>query len=96
MEKEEEVQRFIAAKGEVLENFEALEVRLGACEDQGHVDAENELYYEVTDLIEASNSASNFEQLISIIYKGKELERSVDAFLADRGYSTMSLEWPEV
>ncbi len=93
---EEEVKRFIAAKGDVLENLEALEVRLGACEDQGLIEAENMLYNEVADLLTLSKDVKDFEDLKSIIYKSQEVERSVDAFLAERGYSTMSLEWPNL
>lgn len=93
---EEEARKFIKAKGDTLENFEALEVRLGACEDQGLIDAENMLYYEVTDMISATKQAKDLEDLEALIYKGKEIENSVDAFLAERGYSTMSLEWPDL
>ena len=93
---EDDVKKFIIAKGELLENFEALEVRLGACQDQGLIDTENMLYYEVDDLITASSEAKDFEELNAIIFRGQEVERNVDAFLAQLGYSTMSLEWPKL
>lgn len=94
MADQNEINQFIAAKGDLLENVEALEIRLGACEETGLIAAEDELFEEINDLIEAAKKVDTEEELRELCTRGQAIEMSIDAFLAQQGYSTLSLEWP--
>ncbi len=87
---------FMEAKQDVVENLEAIQLRLVQNVEQGMVDLDDSFYNELLDLIGDAAIVDSWEELAEIITKGKTLEVDIDAWLSLHGVTTLSLFWPKI
>ena len=83
-----------AVRENILENLSILQAKLENATDRGMLDLDDYYYNELLGLIDESNLAKAWEELEEVIYKAKTIETDIDAWLSQRGYTTISLEWP--
>jgi uncharacterized protein YoxC len=94
MVKHPEVIYFIRDKEKVEDNLESLKNTLDECVDAGMLDPGAEFHNELLALMDEVDLAKTYLELNEVIEKAKTLEDDVDAWLALKGRTTLSLEWP--
>lgn len=88
--------KFTQAKSDVIENLEALQMSLDRCVDEGMIDYESKYYNELADLVDDTHIVKTWEELKEIITLAKTIEVDIDGWVAQRGGSSISLDWPEL
>lgn len=83
-----------AVRENILENLRILQTRLENATDEGMLDVDDYYYNELSDLMEEAKLAKAAEELSEVVYKAKTIETDIDAWLSQRGYTTIGLEWP--
>lgn len=86
--------QFIEDKEETIDNLELLQERLDACVDGGMHDPGEEIHNQLLDLIEETVVVQNYAALEEVISHARILETDLDAWLAAKGRTTVSLSWP--
>ncbi len=88
--------QFIEDKETAFDNLEALQDWLEACLDSGMHDPGDEIHNQILDLIEDTKIANGYPELDEIVAQGRTIERDLDAWLAQKGRTTLSLTWPHL
>ena len=83
-----------AIKKIILENLETLQMSLVSCVEEGMLDTDDAFYNEVLDLIADVHVVKGLDELSEAIIKARVLEAGIAAFLARKGKTTLSLDWP--
>jgi hypothetical protein len=83
-----------AARGDVIDNLEALQTMLEECVDAGMMDLEDAHYNELLDLIEDAHISKTWDDFLEIIARAKSIEEDIDAWGSMHGRSSISLVWP--
>ena len=86
--------KLLTAKTLFYNNVLHLKNELDECVEEGMIDENDHYYNELLDLLAASELLSNWDELEDAIEVAKILEVDVNAWLALKGRSTVSLEWP--
>lgn len=84
----------LVAKHLTVENLGLLKRSLNSCIDEGMIDTDDQLYNEILDLIAEADATDSWEGLSEVIALAETLETDVCTWLALRGRTTLSLEWP--
>lgn len=88
--------KFARAKGDTLENLEAIKTSLVRCIEEGMIDEDDAYYNELLGLIDDAHIIDTWEELAEIITKAKTLEIDVAAWLSFHGRTSVSLPWPKM
>lgn len=91
-----ELKEFIRAKEAILDNMEALLMRVDDCQDLGLIDEKSALYNQILDIMDEAQVSSTFEELEEVIAVAKDIEFHLDSYLLRHGVSTMDLQWPQI
>lgn len=94
MSKDPKIILFLEARGDAVENLNAIIVSLSRCVDEGMIDVEDSYYNELLTLLDEALIAENWDELSEVITKAKTLEIDVAAWLAGHGRTSLSLPWP--
>jgi len=84
-----------AAKNDVTDNLNAIQLNLTRCVSEGMLDYQDAYYNELSDLIDETDLCKSWDELIEVITKGKTLEIDVAAWLSGHGQNSISLPWPK-
>jgi hypothetical protein len=95
MAKDPNILAFLEARGDAVENLEAIRLSLTACVDEGMVDLEDTYYNELLLLIDEATLSRTWEELTEVIDKAKTLEIDVAVWLSNHGRTSISLPWPK-
>jgi hypothetical protein len=79
---------------EVLKNLEILQSSLVQCLEEGMKDNDAEYYNELLGFIDDAQLVKEWDELVELISRAKNLEIDIAAWLARNGRTTMSLTWP--
>lgn len=85
---------FLKAKGDTVENLQAIRLNLSRCIDEGMIDLEDMYYNQVLSLIDEASLSKSWDELMEVVTKAKTLEIDVAAWLAGHGQTSLSLPWP--
>ena len=85
---------FLEAKGDTIENLNAIQLSLSRCIDEGMIDLEDIYYNEILAFIDEASLAKTWDELMEVITKAKTLEIDVAAWLSSHGRTSISLPWP--
>ncbi|MBS0625431.1 MAG: hypothetical protein JSS32_05215 [Verrucomicrobia bacterium] len=96
MKKKIDPMAFLAAKEDVMENLEAIQVWINQSVSQGMVDMDDTYYNELLGLMDDTVVMETWPEVEEIILKAKVLETDVDAWLSMHGITTVSLTWPSI
>lgn len=96
MTKDPKELQFIEDKEETLDCLETLQEWLDACLDSGMHDVEEAMHNQILDLIEDTKIAKSKPQLEEVIVQARTIERDLDAWLSQKGRTTLSLDWPRL
>lgn len=88
--------KFIGVKDDVVINLDALQNRVNECIDLGMLDNESILYNEIYTLLEDVGAVHTYPELAEIIIRGQEIEHNIDAWMSGKGFTTISLDWPDL
>lgn len=94
MGKESEVLQFLEAKGDTVENLEAIKLNLTRCVSQGMIDSNDDYYNQLLILIDEATLSENWNELEEVVSRAKILEIDVAAWLSGHGQTSISLPWP--
>jgi len=83
-------------KRNILENLETLRLSLVSCVDEGMVDMDDAYYNELLSLVEDIHVVKTSVELSEAVTRAKGLEADIAAFLARKGRTTVSLDWPDL
>jgi hypothetical protein len=95
MAKDPKILAFLEAKGDTVENLQAIRLNLTRCVDEGMVDLEDAYYNELLALIDEASLSNGWDELMEVVSKAKVLEIDVAAWLAGHGQTSISLPWPK-
>jgi hypothetical protein len=95
MTKDPKIIAFLEARGDTVENLEAVELSLSRCRDEGMIDLEDAYYNELLALIDEATLAETWDELMEVVTKAKTLEIDVAAWLSSHGRTSISLPWPK-
>lgn len=87
-------ERLKKAAHAVLVNLETVQINLDACVDAGMIDSNSSYHNELCDLIDETRILETWEELEAVVFRGKALETDVDAWLSQKGRTTIALPWP--
>lgn len=93
MTKDPKILKFLEARGNTVENLEAIRANLVRCVDDGMVDLEDTYYNQLALLIDEASISETWDELIEVISRAKILEVDIAVWLADHGQTTISLPW---
>lgn len=96
MAKDPDIMQFMADREDVIENLEAIQLRLVQSVEDGMVDMDDWYYNELLDLLKDAAIVESKHELVEIITKAKTLEVDIDAWLSLHGQNTVSLPWPKI
>jgi len=96
MAHEDRIEKFVAAREEVLNNLSTIQMTIEECTEDGMSDPNSRLYNQVIDLISQAQTAKDVSELDLAITKGKDIEAMVDEWLAEQGTSSYELTWPDL
>ena len=85
---------FVEAKGDTVENLQAIQVNLERCVAEGMIDLGDEYYNQILALIDEASLSKNWAELMEVVTKAKVLEVDVAVWLAGQGQTSISLPWP--
>lgn len=88
--------KFIEDKEEVLDNLEILNEWLDACIDGGMHDIDATVHNQILDLIDDTQIATRAAEIEEVIAQAKTIEVDLEAWLAQKGRTTLSLAWPRL
>jgi hypothetical protein len=94
MAKDQKVLGFLEARGDAVENLEAIRINLNRCVSEGMADPNDEYYNELLVLIDEATLSENWEELMEVVTRAKTLEVDVAAWLSGHGQTSISLPWP--
>lgn len=94
MTKEPEILQFLEAKGDAVENLQAIKLNLTRCVSQGMVDSNDEYYNQLLILIDEATLSESWNELEEVISRAKILEIDVAVWLSGHGQTSISLPWP--
>lgn len=83
------------ARGDTVENLEAIKLSLSRCMDEGMIDLEDTYYNELLALIDEATLSKTWDELMEVITKAKTLEIDVAVWLSNHGRTSISLPWPK-
>lgn len=83
------------AADDVLDNLEALQMKLQRCVNEGMLDEGDAYYNELLDFIEDAEIVTTWDELTEIVTRAKTIEVDLDAWLSIRGTTTISMIWPK-
>lgn len=86
--------QFIEDKEEILDNLETLLMWLDACLDGGMHDIDEVIHNQLLDLMDETTIAKEGFELAEVISQAKTIEIDLDAWLSQKGRTTLSLAWP--
>lgn len=86
--------QFIEDKEEILDNLETLLEWLDLCLDGGMHDEGAMVHNQLLDLIDDTTISNEVAELAEIISQAKTIETDLDAWLSQKGRTTLSLLWP--
>lgn len=86
--------KLLVAKDLFYKNVLHLKTELDRCVEEGMIDEEDHYYNELLDLMAASELLSSWDELEDAVEVAKILEVDVNTWLALKGRTTVSLEWP--
>lgn len=87
--------RFLEAKDKTLDNLLQLRTSLNRCIEEGMIDTDDHYYNEVVDLLSDAEIVTDWDELMEIITLAKILEVDVSAWLARKGQTSLSMQWPK-
>ena len=93
MAKDPKILEFLEARGDTVDNLQAIRLNLENCVEEGMHDTEASYYNELLVLIDETTLSETWDELMEVISKAKVLEADVDTWLADHGRSSLSLPW---
>ncbi len=86
--------QFIEFKEEIIDNLETLLERLDACLEGGMHDNDAIMHNQLLDLLDETTLAKESFELAEVISQAKTVEIDLDAWLSQKGRTTVSLFWP--
>lgn len=95
MAKDPKILEFLEAKGDVVENLEAIRLNLERCVEKGMLDVDDVYYNEIMLFIDEASISGGWAELEEVIAKAKTLEIDIAAWLAKNGKASISLPWPK-
>lgn len=95
MAKDPKIIAFLEARGDTVENLEAIKLSLSRCMDEGMIDLEDAYYNELLALIDEATLSETWDELMEVIAKAKTLEIDVAVWLSNHGRTSISLPWPK-
>ena len=96
MTKDPKILAFFEARGDTVENLEAIRTNLVRCVDEGMIDLEDAYYNQLALLIDEASISESWDELIEVIDRAKILEVDIAVWLADHGQTTLSLPWAKI
>jgi hypothetical protein len=94
MTKDPKILAFFVARGDTVENLEAIQLSLSRCIDEGMIDLEDAYYNQILDLLDEAGLSKTWDELLEVISKAKILEVDVAVWLSGHGRTSISLPWP--
>lgn len=94
MAKDPKILAFLVARGDTVENLEAIQLSLSRCVDEGMIDLEDTYHNEILALIDEASLSKGWDELMEVVTKAKTLEIDVAVWLANHGRTSISLPWP--
>ena len=85
---------FLEARGDTVNNLQAIQMYLLRCVDQGMLDLEDQYYNQLISLIDEASISQNWAELMEVIAKAKVLEIDAAVWLSIHGQTSISLPWP--
>ena len=93
-EKGTELLQLLEAKGDAVENLDAIKLNLTRCVSQGMIDSNDDYYNQLLVLIDEANLSETWNELEEVISRAKILEIDVAVWLSGHGQTSISLPWP--
>ena len=94
MAKDKDLLQFFKARGDTVQNLQAIRLNLSRCVEGGMVDLDDTYYNELLALTDEATLSKTWDELMEVISKAKTLEIDVAAWLANQGQTSISLPWP--
>ena len=94
--KNKEQEKFLLIKEAVLENLALIKRTLEECVEDGMLDPGEDLYNYITTLIEDAEAIAILPELEIVIFRGQDVEKQIDSWLATQGRVTIGLRWPDI
>ena len=85
---------FLEAKGDTVENLQAIKMNLLRCIDEGMIDLEDIYYNQILVLIDEASLSESWAELMEVVSRAKVLEIDVAVWLSGHGQNSISLPWP--
>ena len=85
---------FLEAKGDTVENLQAIKMNLLRCIDEGMIDLEDIYYNQILVLIDEASLSESWVELMEVVSRAKVLEIDVAVWLSGHGQNSISLPWP--
>jgi hypothetical protein len=92
---EDETEKFLKIKEDVLNNVGVLRFSLEQCVEVGLEDPESTFYNRIENLERYVKEIYSYDELKEAMDQAKAVERELDSFLVSKGELTMSLTWPD-
>ena len=89
-------EKFLEAKEDILNSLANIEISVSQLEEQNILNDSSEFYNQIDDLIENAKVLNNPSELDMVIDRAKVLEKKLDVFLAEKGVSSMEINWPDL
>lgn len=83
-----------SSKKATIRNLNTLQDLLTECVEEGMLDLNSTYHNRILLLIDEAHLSDSLPELEEVIFQAKVLESDVDAWLASKGRTTLSLEWP--